>query len=153
MKTIMVFLIAVCSACGHLKNTNNNDYDRQILLATIDAFNKAFAAGQVEMLESMVCENYQHTNGYSKAIGKSEWIAYLQKRKADVDQRRLVVDDYQMKETQISIFDDTAIVTGRIVVRLIQDGDSTVYEYRVTNVWIREGANWKRAGFHDSKVM
>ncbi|MEO1255826.1 MAG: hypothetical protein AAFY41_13235, partial [Bacteroidota bacterium] len=50
---------------------------------TLKDFNKAFQEGDIDMLESMITENYLHTNGHSKSIGKSEWLSYLKKREAE----------------------------------------------------------------------
>lgn len=126
---------------------------KKSLLAAVAKFNQAFKTCDLEILDAMVASNYQHSNGSSQAFGKTSWFTYLKKRKAELDAGILVVDRYEMEDVQVELFDDTAILTAKIVVSSTKAGEKKDNAYRVTNVWVYEAGQWKRAGFHDGKIL
>ena len=122
------------------------------LLTAIEQFNDAFSSGDVNTLESMITENYLHSNGSSKAIRKENWLNYLRKREADIRQGKLEVLDYQFDEVAIEKYNDAAFVTGRVTSTTRRGSETVTSQYRITHLWIYESGNWKRAGFHDGKI-
>jgi len=141
------------SQCAYNK-TNNKDLGiaKEELLQTVDSFNEAFRAGNLVALESMITENYLHTNGNSKTIGKRDWLNYLSKRENEIKSGNLEVIEYKMDDVEIEFYNNVAIVTGKIVVSNKEKGEILNNAYRITNVWVNESGNWKRAGFHDGKI-
>lgn len=135
-----------------IENVIKHITDKQNLAYSITTFNTAFKKGDVEKLESMITNNYQHTNGASKSIGKDAWLTYLKKRKKDIDDGNIVVTTYEMLETQLKLYDGFAIVTAKIKTTFTLDGKPKENQYRVSHIWVEEGSTWKRAGFHDSKI-
>lgn len=149
----MILLALVASFCadtGLADKTSGNA--PQELLETIAAFNEAFQQGNVVALDSLTTEQYWHTNGNSKAIGKKDWFAYLDKREKEITSGNLEVINYQMTEREIRVYGDMAIVTGKIEVTQKARGEIQKNAYRVTNIWIHLDGSWKRAGFHDGKI-
>lgn len=140
-------------SCFH-QETKHQESDRakKELLKAIDAFNTAFQTGDVETIASLVTNNYIHTNGNSKAIRKNDWFAYLNKRSQEIELGILEVLTYQMDEVEIELYDNTAIVTGKVSVSNNKEGKIINNEYRITNIWVQEAGQWKRAGFHDGKI-
>ncbi|MEM7549788.1 MAG: nuclear transport factor 2 family protein [Bacteroidota bacterium] len=122
------------------------------LLEAVGKFNKAFAEGDLETLKSMVTDNYAHTNGNSKSIDKESWFNYLQKRRKEIQSGVLVVVDYKMDEVEIEFYENTAILTAKVVTSVLKEGATIENSYRVTNIWVNENGNWMRAGFHDTKI-
>ncbi|MBG6128639.1 hypothetical protein IWQ47_000671 [Aquimarina sp. EL_43] len=135
-----------------IENIINSISDKLELARTITIFNTAFKEGNITRLESLITDKYQHTNGTSKSIGKTAWLKYLKNRKKDIDDSNLVVTRYEMKETQLELYDNFAIVTAKIITSDIRDGKPKESQYRVTHVWVKDGSLWKRTGFHDSKI-
>jgi len=129
------------------------DQAKKILLNTIDQFNNAFERGDTAALESMISENYVHTNGASAPIGKKEWVRYLRKRESEITSGTLNIIAYTMDEIEIKFYDPVAIVTGKIRVQSKKEGTIQTNTYRVTHVWVYKGGTWKRAGFHDGKIL
>ena len=123
--------------------------EKDELLKTIETFNAAFAAGNIEAVEPLICDRYLHTNGNSQAIGRSEWLAFFRNRKKEIDSGRLAILKYEMDQVQIELHGNTGIVTARILAVSERDGQLSEDEYRVTNIWVKENGTWKRAGFHD----
>ena len=100
----------------------------------------------------MITDNYVHTNSKSKSIHKDNWISYLKKRKEEVEGEALIVNNYEMSELEIEMYDDMAIVTGKISFESIRGEEQKQNEIRITNVWVYEDSMWKRAGFHDTRI-
>ena len=155
-KPIFIFyflgLILIQSCSSKTNNAPGSGEEKEELLARIELFNSAFQKGEVEKLELMITNNYLHTNSSSKSIGRNDWVAYLKKRKKDLANGDLIVDNYKMDETQIEMYDDMAIVTAKISFSSKKYGELKESEIRITNVWVKEGGVWKRAGFHDTRI-
>ncbi len=122
------------------------------LLEAIKEFNSAFKEGNVAKLSSMIAQDYLHTNSASKPIDKEVWVNYLDKRKKEIETKKLIVHTYEMNEVEVRLYDDMAIVSAKIVTSNTKDGKLTDNHYRVTNIWVLEDEKWKRAGFHDGKI-
>ena len=150
---IVTLLISCVLSCNtELGAEKRIASEREALLLRIDEFNTAFKLGDVEKLSSMITDNYQHTNGSAKAIGKENWIAYLNKRSAEIVSGELEVLKYVMDDIDINFHKDMAIVTARVFTQNKRKEEIMDNAFRVTNVWIKQRGNWKRAGFHDGKI-
>lgn len=145
---LSLLLFAITGAC---KKENTLEAERA-LLQSVDKFNIAFKENNIEVLDSMVTENYQHTNGNGKPIGKSEWLGYLQKRGAQIKNGTLTIHSYEMLDAQLTLFGEVGVVTSKISVQSTNLGAYRENEYRTTNVWVKEDNLWKRAAFHDGKI-
>ena len=157
MKTLkalyIVIIIFMFSSCKNSDLTNKSiETSRDELLATITQFNTAFQKGDVATLKTMITDNYIHTNGSSQPIKKEDWLGYLSKRQKQIATGNIEVLAYKMDEVQIELFGSTAIVSAKITTTNKENNEVTTKEYRVTNVWVLQNGNWKRAGFHDGKI-
>ncbi len=154
-KTVFCLFLISLSFCG-CKTENNQKAnvadEKEVLLQSIEEFNSAFRDCEVEKLESMITNNYVHTNSNSKSIRKVDWITYLHKRKKQLASGELIINNYKMDETEIAMYDDMAIVTAKISFSSTRSGEQKENEIRVTNVWVKKGGRWKRAGFHDTRI-
>ena len=79
---ILPFVLYFVLSCTQKQKTEVNtiNIQKNELAKALDVFNTAFANGNLAVLDSMTMENYQHTNGSSKAINKTDWFNYLRKR-------------------------------------------------------------------------
>ncbi|WP_322289123.1 nuclear transport factor 2 family protein [Aquimarina sp. 2201CG5-10] len=150
---ILLFGLTLCSCTTEQpKKVEDPTVIKSNLLKTIDEFNKAFKDSDVAKLESMITDNYRHTNGIKKAFSKKTWLKYLQRRQKKIEAGELEIHFYEMNQTKIELYDDVAIVTAKISVESTNKEELQENEYRVTNIWVNEDGNWKRAGFHDGKI-
>lgn len=145
---LLVLIIAgnICS-CSSRETTN-----KEGLLEAIEKFNKAFQAGDVDIIASLITDNYIHTNGNSKSIRKEDWFTYLNNREKEIKSGTLEVIEYEMNEIEIEHYENMAIVTGKVLVSNKIKGEISINEYRITNLWVHVNGGWKRAGFHDGKI-
>ncbi len=126
---------------------------KEELITAIDRFNLAFANSEISVLESMVTNNYSHTNGTYEAIDKESWFQYLNKRDKEIEAGILTINSYEMKQLKVEFHDNTAIATAKVITSITKNGELSKNEYRVTNIWVYENGAWKRAGFHDGKIQ
>ncbi|GMN08767.1 hypothetical protein MTsPCn9_07770 [Croceitalea sp. MTPC9] len=122
------------------------------LLTSLELFNKTFKEGDAEKLSTMITDDYVHTNGSSKAIGKKGWLTYLKKREQDITSGNLEVIDYEMNDISVQYYCNSAIVTAKVKVKTKNDSGIKESQFRVTNLWVYESGNWLRAAFHDGKI-
>lgn len=149
MKYVLVLLTAcLMSACAK----NDAQGDSVQLQKELATFNSAFETADVDKLHSMITENYVHTNGEWKAFGKSEWLGYMEKRKQRIESGELVIDSYQMTDLKITMNNASAFVTGKVISEGSDAGVPFKTEIRVSNYWLLENGQWKRAGFHDTRI-
>ena len=126
--------------------------EKENLIKSIEEFNSAFVDGNVEILESLITDNYLHTNSSSRVIRKDDWLEYLKKRKNELEGGELIITNYLMDETEVEFYNNMAIVTGKISYSTVNQKERKENEIRITNIWIKEAGLWKRAGFHDSRI-
>lgn len=152
MRFFKIPLIIIISLSLFYCADEKSEITPEKLSEAIRKFNKAFQDGNNEVLESMVTENYLHTNGNSKSIGKKDWFNYLTKREKEIKSGSLEVLEYKLDEMKMEFSGNLAIVTGKISVTIKKKEGIQKNEYRITNIWISESGKWKRAGFHDGKI-
>ncbi len=127
--------------------------DEPGLLEALETFNQAFANADVETLDQMITSNYIHTNSNSKSFGREPWLNYLKGRQSKIADGTLTVQEYRLDDREIAFHGNTAIVTGKIVMSGVEDSNTFSREIRVTNIWVNEKGQWKRAGFHDTRIQ
>lgn len=149
-KIIVITIITLFFGCK--SKCNKGSLKKDELATTIDQFNLAFQKGDVETLETMITDNYIHTNGTSKAIDKKQWLNYLKKREQDIISGKLEVVDYNMSEISMEFHCNTAIVTAKVKVATKTDEELKETAFRVTNLWVNNSGTWQRAAFHDGKI-
>jgi hypothetical protein len=131
----------------------SKEEQRQELITTIDKFNTAFANSEISVLESMITDNYRHTNGTYEAIDKETWLQYLKKRQQEIETGILTINSYEMSQLNVEFHDNTAITTAKVITSITKNHELAKNEYRVTNIWVYKNGTWKRAGFHDGKIQ
>lgn len=124
---------------------------RVALHRALDAFSDAFLRADAAALDTLIVAGYRHTNGGTGSmLGKADWLDYVRARRKDLDSGRLEVRRYEVVDMAITWHPGAAVVTNRVVSEGTQDGAGFASRLQVTQVWIREGRQWRRAAFHDS---
>ena len=149
---LIVFSLFTLSCTNTDSKSGEDNAQKELLMETVKTFNTAFNEGNIEVLIPMITNYYVHTNSNSKSIGKEDWLAYLAKRKKQLESGELVIKNYEMDEIDVKMYENMAILTGKISFLSISGGMEKQNAYRVTNVWVLEDGRWKRAGFHDTRI-
>jgi ketosteroid isomerase-like protein len=118
----------------------------------VGRFSKAFVEADVSILNTLLSEDYIHTNSTGSVLNKQQWLEYNKTRRADLEAGRLEIESYENKDLRIRVYGESAIVTGTNVAKGKREGKPFVTELRFTHLWIKQSGQWKRAAFHDSAV-
>ena len=97
----------------------------------------------------MLTAKYKHTNGSSAPYNKNVWLNYIKGRKEKMMAGELYIDDYGMKDLQMTFYNNSALVNGVVYAKGTENGITFDKQFRVTQLWVYEAGQWKRAGFHD----
>ena len=65
---------------------------------------------------------------------------------------RMKFDKYESSETQVRIYDSTALVTGRIRRTRTIAGKTMEDDWRFTKVYLRRSDNWQVVSFQASNI-
>ncbi|MDN5203788.1 nuclear transport factor 2 family protein [Fulvivirgaceae bacterium BMA10] len=150
--SLITLLLVLLISCQPSNKGLSQEEKLETLKRTITEFNEAFKNCNVGKLESLITHDYLHTNGNNNAIEKSDWLNYLKKRKRQIDNGELVVQEYKLLEPNIAMYQNSAILSGKILTKGISQGETFTREIRITNLWVEENGHWKRAGFHDTRI-
>jgi len=116
-------------------------------------FGKAFVRADFSILEKLICENYVHINGKTgKRIQKKSWLNWNKSRQQIIEKGEYITSNYEIKDMQITIFENTAIVVGIIKSDGLDKGIPFQSHLRFSNVWLLENNKLCRAFFHDSEI-
>jgi ketosteroid isomerase-like protein len=121
--------------------------------AAVLAFGRAFVEADIPALRGFLTDDYIHVNGRSGSVlNSSSWLKWMESRKAELISGELVIDAYDVKDLEVEIYKETAMVTGVVESRGRRKGVPIGSRLRFTNVWVMQGGSWRRAMFHDSPL-
>jgi hypothetical protein len=142
--------LALLLVCLHAEP---DSLSRLALRSALKTFETAFVRADAEALDTMLAPHYLHTNGSSGAVlQKVPWLAYIRRRRADLEAGRLRVDRYESTGTRIAWYPGAAVVSTLVASEGTENGARFSRRLQVTTVWVRSGQGWRRAAFHDSPV-
>ena len=119
----------------------------------LGAFNAAFLRADAVTLDTLLTEDYIHTNGGTGSVlDKERWLEYIRTRRAEIASGRLRVDRYESSAVTIRWHGDAAVVSSQVVSDGSRDGKAFATRLRVSQVWVRSDGQWRRAAFHDSPL-
>ena len=116
----------------------------------VEQFSRAFATGDVELLDSLLAPNYTHTNDKAAPLDRSAWLATMERRRADTESGVLVTSEFSTSESGLNVSGDTAVATGLSVMRGKRGDFEFALRIRFTSVWHWDGKDWYRVAFHDT---
>ena len=93
--------------------------------------------GNKNVLDKLVADDFTETNRNGRVLSKSDMLA------------EQAVQNLRVDDTQIRIYDDTAIVTGRASY-ISREGAAVAT--RFTRVWVRRKGNWQLVSHHGSTI-
>jgi uncharacterized protein DUF4440 len=134
-----------------LLGTEPDTLRRLALERALDAFGAAFLRADENALDTLLADDYVHTNGGTGGVlDKARWLEYIRTRRAELANGRLRVDRYQSTEVTIRWHGDAAVVSSQVESEGTRHGQPFATRLQVTQVWVRSGGQWRRAAFHDS---
>ena len=150
----LIFIATALLFCSSIPGSGQTaaGADEEQVRAAVERFGKAFVEADVSALESLLSDDYIHVNGSGSVLNKQQWLEYIKSRKAELESGRLKIESYENDDLMIRIHGESAVVTGRNVAKGKRGGQTFTTRLRFTHLWIKEGGQWKRAAFHDSRI-
>lgn len=120
----------------------------ETLKVAVRKLNEAVMKGDITFAEKMITDSYRHMVGAVKSLDKDTLIYFLKTNKDQVTSGIIKIMRYTMDDIEMDISENSAIVTGRVQVRLKNKEAINNYDYRVRHLWLFEKGSWKKTGFY-----
>lgn len=117
------------------QKSENINVEREILKLDAELFD-AISRADVLARTRIAADDLIYTTHYGSALNKAEWIAHVTKP-APVSSKQL--RDY----LRVRILGDTAIVTGRLTIKIENPQSTGRIQARYTNVYAKRQGEWK----------
>lgn len=85
-------------------------------------------------------------------MGRDQWLRWVTSQKHLLDEGELRIETYEVSDTRIQVYGNTAVVTGTVRSEGVRSGEPFRVNVRFTNVWVLRKGVWRRAAFHDSPI-
>ena len=113
-------------------------------IAKIEAvWNAAHVQGDVDTLESIAADDIEIDVPGMKPMNKAAAFGVFRGR-------HMKFDRYETSDTNIRVYGDAAIVTGRLRRTRINDGKTFDDDWRFTKVYARREGKWRVVSLHAS---
>jgi ketosteroid isomerase-like protein len=119
----------------------------------IKEFDAAVSTGNVQKVESLITDEYVHTDIYGKIQDKNSWlVTWLKPLAADLKDGKYKWEIYQSDDIQVNVLNDgIAVAVGRWTLKRSDSPESLVG--RFTHVWIKTKEGWQRAAYQATTIV
>ncbi len=101
----------------------------------------ALAAADAERLEDLLHEEFRWTSHVGETYSREE---YVRRNTAGPTVWR----SQELLDVHVVVVGDTAVLHARAVDVVVKDGADVSFRMPVTQVWVREGSDWKNLAGH-----
>ena len=122
-----------------------NDSDRKELERLEAEWNAAHLSGTAAPLERIFAEDLVVVVPAMRVMTKADSLGMF-------ISGRMKFERYETSETKLRIYDDTAIVTGRLRRTRVSAGATADDDWRFTKVYLRRDGRWQVVSFHASNT-
>lgn len=109
---------------------------RQILKDRFREYTEALRERDLAALDNIWAEGYTFTNGRGEFLTKKD-------RMKNIKTGATQFDSIRREGEEIHVFGNTAVVTGRVVLKAIYSGKESSGPYRFMNVWVKTQGCWE----------
>ena len=111
---------------------------QQILKDRFREYTEALTKRDLAALDKIWAESYTFTNGRGEFLTKTD-------RMENIKSGATQFDSISREDEETRVFGDTAVVTGRVVLKVIYSGKESSGPYRFINVWVKMQGRWQVA--------
>jgi len=138
--TVILVCAAVTLAAGQdvaTKSAATADV-QQILKDRFREYTEALTKRDLAALDKIWADGYTFTNGRGEFLTKTD-------RMENIKSGATQFDSISREDEETRVFGDTAVVTGRVVLKVIYSGKESSGPYRFINVWVKMQGRWQVA--------
>jgi len=133
MRQILRTVILVCAVVA--KPAAAADV-QQILKDRGREYREALTKRDLAALDKIWAEGYTFTNGRGEFLNKKD-------RMENIKRGATQFDSISRENEEIRVFGNTAVITGRSVMKVIYGGKESSGPYRTINVWVKMQGRWQ----------
>jgi len=111
-----------------------------------DAWTAAERRGDTTALGALLADDFVGIGPRGFMLTKEDWLA--RHRSGD-----LKYESFELADTRVRIYRDTAVLTARQVAKATYRGQGVPGQFRATLVFVRDAGRWLLAGLHLSPIM
>jgi len=127
------------------QSPQSNDSDRSEIARLERLWNEAHVRGDDDALDRLWADDLEVAVPKMPVMKKKELIAFVRSG-------RMKFLVYDTSDVNIRIFDQAAIVTGRLQRKRTINGNEVADDWRFTKIYIRSTKGWRVASFHASEA-
>ena len=109
---------------------------QQILKDRFREYTEALTKHDLAALDKIWAEGYTFTNGRGEFLTKKD-------RMQNIKSGATQFDSISRENEEIRVFGNTAVVTGRVVLKVVYSGKESSGPYRFINVWVKMQGRWQ----------
>ena len=108
-------------------------------------WNEAHERGDAEALEALWADDMEVAVPKMPVLTKAEAVKFAHSG-------RMKFLRYQTSDIRVRVYDNAAVVTGRLQRTRTLNGQETSDDWRFTKMYVREGQRWRVVSFHASEA-
>ena len=143
LKCVVAVVIAATAFSQDSANTARDSADTKELMRLESVWNDAYARGDADALDRLCASDLIVTLTNMQVMDKTASIAILRSG-------RVKFTRYETSEVRIRVYDNSAVVTGRLQRTRDAQGRQTNDIWRFTKVYVRSAARWQVVAWHAS---
>jgi hypothetical protein len=122
---------------------SSEDADQAEITRLEHEWNQAHLRGDAETLDQMASDSLLLTIPGMRVLTKAESLSVVRSG-------RMKFQRYETSDVYIQMFQDAAVVTGRLQRTRVVEGESVDDDWRFTKVYLRRDGKWQVVAFHAS---
>ena len=141
----LTVLLVACSLVQASGASAKRDGDQKALERLEAEWNAAHVRGDASALDDLLGDDLVVMVPGMRVLTKADALGMLKSS-------RMKFDRYETSETKFRIYDETAIVTGRLRRMRVIAGATADDDWRFTKVYLRRADRWQVVSFHASNT-
>jgi hypothetical protein len=139
---VAAFIISISCLTAFANRSRQSD-DAAELSRLESVWNDAYTHGNVEPLEQLLADDLIVTMTDMAVMNKAQSIGLLRSG-------HLKFPRYETSDIRIRVYNDAAIVTGRLQRTRTVNGNNVDDDWRFTKVYVRRSGRWQVVAWHAS---
>jgi ketosteroid isomerase-like protein len=145
VRVIVVLIFVTLLATSWSLTQSTHDTDVRELESLEKVWNEAHEHGDADALEALWADDMEVAVPKMPVLTKADAEKFARSG-------RMKFLRYQTSDIRIRVYDNAAVVTGRLQRTRSVNGQETSDDWRFTKVYVREAKKWRVVSFHASEA-
>jgi ketosteroid isomerase-like protein len=150
MRRAGVFLLFLCAATAWTQSQGSDAATKSKITALEQLWNQAYKAGDAKALDTILDSEIVLVNDDGSVQNKTEFLASVKETPSQPASQQQQVAPESMS---VHVFGTTAIATGVMRVKGVENGKSYMRRERFVDTWVLKGDTWVCVGTDATPVL